>query len=115
MPARTFLRFFLVVGFSQITLSACATTEQQTAQSAPVYYSDCGQISLDGKDGRNLTREELIAAEEQALFDALDASSECNKKALNAGQQAVTAAGAASGNSGASVTAKPLTGPDPTK
>ena len=72
MPARTFLRFFLVVGFSQITLSACATTEQQTAQSAPVYYSDCGQISLDGKDGRNLTREELIAAEEQALFDALD-------------------------------------------
>lgn len=99
-------KLMIVLSFvmlSQAFIVACAATgEKETKDSSEVYYSNCGVVNLQGADGMNMTKEERIAAEENTLFDALDENSECNKKALVTGQQAVTAAGAASagGNAG---------------
>ena len=94
-------RFFIstsLIFLVNFSLVACASTNNQKEnKSAPVYFSNCGAVSLEATDGRNMTREEQIAAEEAALFDTLDENHECNQQALQSGQQAVTAA-AGSGN-----------------
>lgn len=76
-----------------LPLTACASTEEKAeVKPAAVYYSDCSVVNLQSADGANMTRDELIAAQENNLYDALDANRECNEQALKAGQQAVAAA-----------------------
>ena len=93
--------FCALICLSTVSMVACAATEQDTRQPAPVYFSDCSLVNLQGADGRNMTREELIAAEENTLLEALDDNSECKQKALTAGQQAVSAVGSSQGQGGA--------------
>lgn len=99
------LIFWSVICLSQISMVACASTEQKDSKPAPVYFSDCGVVNLQTTDGGNMTREELIAAEENALLDALDENQQCNEKALAGGQQAVASAGNGAGGSQGSGTA----------
>ena len=84
--------FMLVV--SQCALLACVATAQTTDPkiAAPVYHSDCAMVHLRDTDSSNMTQAERIAAEENALFEALDENRECNTKALASGQQAVSSA-----------------------
>lgn len=83
---------------SQWGVVACAATAETEPEKAPVYYSDCSMVHLRNTDASNMTREERIAAEEAALFDALDENRECNQKALTSSQQAVTAAASSQGS-----------------
>lgn len=94
--------FWSLLCLSHTSMVACATTQDKNTKSAPIYFSDCTVVSLQGTDGRNMTREELIAAEDNTLLEALDRNNECHQKALSGAQQALAAAGNGAGSGGGS-------------
>lgn len=95
------LMSFAVAAQADTETVAETLTETRTATKSEPFFSECAYIEFEDIDPTQLTRDELIALEEESLFRSLERTEKCMEAAVSTGAEKLAAAADSGGDSGA--------------